>query len=231
MLGLSFISLMKNKLPDMNNNAKDLDKLKENYSEELINFIQKLINPLNKIPSTKSVFSEAISSFSYKYLKITSIFSTLQCLMSIPSFVSFFENDKVDKYIKSDENKVIKKFIITQFLKEYLTKNKIIFNYEYAKNECLKLRMNYINNEIDSEINLDTFIKDLLMNLHNELNSRGYTQKVGFNNINSEEEKNNKINKYDIKNIDSSNVEEVISNAIKKYIKNYNSKIDELFFI
>ena len=87
MLGLTFFFMMSNTLPEKKIEfgpliipIKDKNaKIPDIYSDVLKNFIQTLLNSPDQRPSTKRAYSKAITIYSYKYLKITSICSVLQC--------------------------------------------------------------------------------------------------------------------------------------------------------
>ena len=233
MLGLTFFILMSDKLPEKkivlgpliipvrNKDAK----IPESYSEVLRKFILRLLNPPDERPSAKAAYFEALSLYSALFLKITSLSSSLQCLLSIPAINSYFKSEKVQTYIDSDNNRDDKKYFFTKIMKDALFYlNQKNFNYELAKVECLKLRMLlYLKkDEINrnTEINPSYFVPDLLFNLHVELN-KYINPKI--NNPGSEDNEN-------IENIDNTNEKEVISNAIEKFKEKCRSKISDQFY-
>ena len=233
MLGLSFIYLMMNKMPEKEidfkyykipNNKQKLNEI-YSYSKELKNIILKLLDDSEKKSSIFRIYSEIISFYNYKYLKFTSICSTLLCLLSIPSFVSYFK----EKIFENNKKIDTKKYIIASSLKdamEYLNP----FNYKNAKIECLRLRtIMYFAKEkmfFIPEINLIEFVSDLLSKIHSESNKYiGNSNNLGKNNINLEEE----INKEE-ENFDNSNEQQVARHTIRTLTIKYKSIISELFY-
>ena len=226
MLGLTFFFLMSNKLPErkIRIGSRFLPiripnaKIPDTYSDTLKKFIGELLSDSDERPSAKKAYLIAISYYTSKYLRVTSIFATLECFLSIQEIGTYFKSEKIQSYIDSDSNNEQKQHLITKIFKEgliYADPNN--FNYEYAKNECMKLRIYlYAKNEgykKDNEINLFDFIPDLLTHLHKELNK----------------EKNNSENKSE-EEIDHTNEEMVLSATLKRFTENYKSKITGLFF-
>ena len=247
MLGLTFFVLMSNKMPEKKIDfgpilipVKDKEaKLPDIYSESLKNFIQKLLldNP-NQRPSAKRAYSEAITSYSFKYLKVTSICSTLLCLSSIPSFESYFKSDRVKTYIENDmNNNNERKYLVTKSFKDaFINCSVSNFIQEVAKIECLKLRIiMYANKErmaSSPEIHLYDFVPNLLNKIHNELNK--YVDKSnnpGANNINNEDDEAcGTVVQPNEEKIDFTNEKEVINAIIKKFSEKCRSKISDKFF-
>jgi hypothetical protein len=200
-------------------------KIPDEYSDYLKEFINKLLNKnFNIRPSAKRAYLEAVSYYTMKYLKITSICSTIECLLSIPQIGQYFKSNKIEKCIEEDKNNENKKYLYTKTFKDALLHaDPTKFDYELAKADCLKLRIllystkEKINSSI--EINTKYFIPDLLFNLHKELN-----KDKGENNINKE----NDINSPE--NVDETNEKAVITHSIKKFKEEYNSKITDQFF-
>ena len=241
MLGLTFFFMMSNTLPEkklilgplilpvVNPNAK----LPEAYSESLKKFIKKLLNPPNERPSTKKAYSEAIAYYTCKYLKVTSISSTLHCLLDIPAIGPYFKSQRVQTYIDSDQNNENRRYIITKVFKDallYCDPNN--FNYELFRIESLKLRiLLYSTNDRTNkytEIHLFDFISDLLTSLHKELNKEVVIDTNNnlkrANSMNFEDT----INKDG--NIDWTNEQSVISAAITLFANKYRSKITDQFY-
>ena len=225
MLGLTFFFLMSNKLPEKKVDIgpqvltfKDKEaKLPETYSETLRNFILKLLSDQENRPTTKRAYSECITLYSFKYLKITSICAGLQCLWSLPSFNQYFKGGRIQTYIDQDENTENKKYITTKSFREtFVNINPTNFNYESAKAECLKLRLLLYTSQtkilIKPEIVIDNFISDVLIKIHNELNKP----------IKDKEPKEKKVNEL--------NEQEVLNNVIEFYSKKFRSKISDIFF-
>ena len=242
MLGLSFFLLMTNRLPEkkidmgffiMPIKYKDA-KIPDFYSESIKQIIQKLLidNPEQR-PSTGDIYYEAITYYSLKYLKVTSFLATLQCLHSIPSFSIYF--NKGSKVTTIIENNNDKKYIITKtFQSSFNICDPFNFNYKLAESECLKLRIIlYAVKERtikNSEISPDSIIKEILLNMHDELNK--YVKNAnnpGINSINNDDDDDNNNNNEE-ENIDFTNENAVISASIKKFTERYRSKISDLFF-
>ena len=226
MLGLTFFFMMSNDLPEKkirfgpiflpikNPNAK----IPDTYSPTLKKFIEKLLNNPEERPSTKRAYSEAIAFYTCKYLQVTSIFSTLECFLSIPAIGPYFKSEKIQSYIDSDESNENRKYVVTKIFKEglfYVDPNN--FNYELAKVECIKLRLMLYagkeNKNKDTEINLFDLIPDLLTHLHKELNK---------DSSNSEVENEEQI--------DNTNEQAVLTSTMKRFSEKYRSKITDQFF-
>ena len=226
MLGLTFFFMMSNDLPEKkirfgpiflpikNPNAK----IPDTYSPTLKKFIEKLLNNPEERPSTKRAYSEAIAFYTCKYLQVTSIFSTLECFLSIPAIGPYFKSEKIQSYIDSDESNENRKYVVTKIFKEglfYADPNN--FNYELAKVECIKLRLMLYagkeNKNKDTEINLFDLVPDLLGHLHKELNK---------DSSNSEAKNEEQI--------DNTNEQAVLTSTMKRFSEKYRSKITDQFF-
>ena len=226
MLGLTFFFMMSNDLPEKrirfgpiflpikNPNAK----IPDTYSPTLKKFIEKLLNNPEDRPSTKRAYSEAIAFYTCKYLQVTSIFSTLECFLSIPAIGPYFKSEKIQSYIDSDESNENRKYVVTKIFKEglfYADPNN--FNYELAKVECIKLRLMLYagkeNKNKDTEINLFDLVPDLLGHLHKELNK---------DSSNSEAKNEEQI--------DNTNEQAVLTSTMKRFSEKYRSKITDQFF-
>ena len=243
MLGLTFFFMMSNTLPEKKIEfgpliipIKDKNaKIPDIYSDVLKNFIQTLLNSPDQRPSTKRAYSKAITIYSYKYLKITSICSVLQCFFSIKAFCNYFKGERVKTYIENSEVNDNRKYLITKTFKDaFINVNPSYFNYESAKNECLKFRIIFYANKerliSNSEIDPHDFIEALLNRLHAELN-KPVIHKVNQNpgDFNIEDEENNNKNNQEVQ-IDETNEMSVISAAIKKFSEKFRSKISDLFY-
>ena len=103
--------MMSNKLPEKKITlgpliipVKDPNaKLPECYSPELREFIEYLLKDPEARPSAGKAYKEAVAFYSVKYLRITSICSTLICLLSIPEMFKYFQGEKIAKKIATDE--------------------------------------------------------------------------------------------------------------------------------
>ena len=230
MLGLTFYFMLTGILPESKKrHLKDgnFDVLKkqnsgdfipEYYSAELKYFINKLLlEDTNQRPSSKRAFAEAISHYTIKYLKITSILATLQCFLALPSIGPYFSSDKIKDKIKNDLDR---KYIVTKIIKEALDyANPNNFNYEKLKIQCWKLRVVFYvkNGEIKKSLEIDTItiVEDICNKLHRELN------KVNINNSQNMRNNNNNINENytDDKGgkIDEADEQSVIAWAVKKF--------------
>jgi hypothetical protein len=160
--------------------------------------------------------------------------ATLQCLHSIPSFSLYFnKSNKLKTIFENDKNNNDKKYIITkEFQSAFNSCEPFNFNYSTAEAELLKLRvLLYATKERtinSSEISPDSVVKELLLNIHDELNKYvKNSNKPGINNINNEDDDNNNDEE---ENIDFTNEKEVIDSAIKKFAEKCRSKISDLFF-
>jgi len=229
MLGETFYYLMSNKLPKINDDKNINIELPKIYSEDL----RKIINSFITSPTPiQKAFTDFNTKFS-KYFKITSIFTILQCLLSIPPLICFFENG-VEKYIKYDEDNKYKKYVIFSCIKSYynLIKQQEI-DFEKIKIECKKLKF-LIYNTPESmtcvpEVEPNNFLTYLLTTMHNELNRYiDNSKKDGYNNIND-------INSYEDDEENGNNIEaikpqSIIFNKIEKFTEKYRSKISEIFY-
>ena len=236
MLGLTFFLLMSNTLPEkkIDNGAFILSiknknaKLPENYSESLRNFIMKLLNINSKDrPSAEKAYLEAITLYSFKYLKVTSICSALFCLSSIPLFNKYFKGDYFKEYLENGKNNDNRKNKLTKTFTQVFSKiNWLNFNYDEFSIECLKLRLLLYANKLNiPEIGISDFLSDLLYKMHKELLKRiDIPENPGDNIINLERNNNNE------EKIDESNEQKVISEAIRNYTEKCRSKISENFF-
>jgi len=227
MLGLTFLFILSKEIPE-----KKLDfgfmfvpiknpnaRIPDIYSPFLKDFIYSLLSSSNNRPSAKRAYLEAVSYYTVKYLKITSICSTIECLFNIPQITQYFKSDKIKEYIEKDKNNEEKIFIYTQTFKDTLLHaDPTNFNYDLARADCTKLRilLYSVKEKINSsnEISITYFIPDLFNHLHQELKDK----------INKKNEINSK------EKIDETNEKAVITETMKKYSEEYNSKITEQFF-
>ena len=238
MLGITFFFLMSGEFPHknimQNNNVyvalNQNAKLPDYYSKELKDFVKKLINiDPNDRPNTKDAFILAISFYTVKYMKFTSILSTLLCFLAIPTLGAYFQSEKIKELIRNDNKK---EYIITKTLKEAFDSiNPNNFNYDEAKIQCLKFRMLfYIKEEKQRkmrEIEISTFIGDICNKCHREINKyKGYrlNPRPGTNNFNEEELK------YKEEIVDESEEEEVMASVCQKFQEGFRSKISNLLY-
>ena len=242
MLGSTFFNLMSGQLPEkktvQNNNI--LVTLNENttipdyYSGDIKDFIKKLMNVnKNERPSAKIAFIEAISFFTIKYLRITSILSVLQCFYIIPNMISFFLSDRIEEYIKGDD--ASKKYSTVRAVKKVFNNiNPYALEYDNARIYCLKLRLLFCPKEEDlrkiNEIDIVTAIEDICNHLHRELNRNklNSNQSMPGRNTIIEEYFDNNNTSEEI--IDESDEVKVLESACKRLQENYRSKISELLY-
>ena len=242
MLGLTFFFLMSNELPETKLQLGPLlipvrkkgAKIPDSYSELIKKFIMKLLDEPEKRPTAQKAYSEAVAMFTFRYLKVTSLISVLECLYSFPEIRNYFTGNKVQSYTSKDPDS--KRFFITKIFREiffYLDPNN--FNYEEAKNTCLELRiLLYTKKEgtnQSTEVSVFDFIRLILINLHSELNKPKIKDenklKKGVNDLNEGYMNMNKSQEIDI---DESNEQSVIKAIIKEFSQNYLSKISEQFY-
>ena len=225
MLGITFFMMMSNQYPERKivlgpmiiPVKNDKAKLPESYSLTLRSFIHTLLAPPDDRPTAQEAYSSALSYYFSKYLKVTSIFSSLECLISIPTFISEIGNIKIENNNKTDNE--YKNNVVLEVFKDclkYANPNK--FNYDSARDNCLKLRLLLYTDDLLSftnlEIDVHDFIPYFLTFLHKLLNNV-----VGSN---SEEE--NKI--------DYTKEKEVLSLSLKTFQEKYKTKlIDNFFYI
>ena len=225
MLGLTFFFLMSNQLPEKkltigpliipvkNPNAK----LPDCYSPKLRLFVEKLLKPVEQRPTACVAYNEALDYYNSKYLKTTSICSTLLCLFSIPTINKYFKGQSIAKRLREDEENGTEKYIITKTFKDtFYSLDPLKFNAGKARLECLKLRLIlYSDNERighSEELELYGFIAHLLLKLHNELNKfKGKESR-------------------DSTEIDETNENAVLEREVKRFITYYKSKISDEFY-
>ena len=241
MLGLSFYYVLTGKLPEKkvqgeNGNYKImrsnsyLEQIPDYYGDSLKNFIKKLISIKKEDrPSAKRAFGEAVSYYTVKYLRITSILASLECFLALPTIGPYFSSEKIKERIKNDETE--RKYFVTKIIKdafEYGDPNN--FNYEKVKIECLKLRTVFYTRDdgIKKSLEVDHFsiIQDICNKLHRELNKAklSNSQVAGKNTINEDylDDKGKKI--------DEADEQTVISCAVQKFRNNFLSKISEQIY-
>ena len=163
MLGLSFYYVLTGKLPEKkvhgeNGNYKImrsnsyLEQIPDYYGDSLKNFIKKLISIKKEDrPSAKRAFGEAVSYYTVKYLRITSILANLECFLALPTIGPYFSSEKIKERIKNDETE--RKYFVTKIIKdsfEYGDPNN--FNYEKVRIECLKLRTVFYTRDDGSRV-------------------------------------------------------------------------------
>ena len=221
MLGITFFIMMSNQYPERKlvlgpmiiPVKNDKAKLPESYSLPLREFIYTLLAPPDRRPNTREAYSSALSYYFSKYLKVTSIFSSLECFISIPSFLS--ENNKMK--IQNNNNNDYKNNLIIEIFKDgikYANPDK--FDYDSARNNCLKLRLLLYTDELKSfnnvEIDVHDFFPNFISYLHKLLNK------------DSGEE--------NIQKIDFTKEKEVLSLSLKTFEEQYKTKlIDNFFYI
>ena len=242
MLGLTFYFMLTGVLPESKKRRFDDDNFdvikKKNseelipdyYSEELKHFIFKLLSEQSQRPTAKKAFALAISHYTIKYLKITSILATLECFLALPTIGPYFKSDKIKERINNDFER---KYRITKIIKEALDyANPNNFNYDKLKIQCWKLRLMFYvkNGEIKKSLEIDTItiIEDICNKLHRELNKVSITdsQNLRHNNINENYTDDNGAK------IDEADEQAVITIACKKFGENFKSRIsDQLYFL
>ena len=244
MLGLTFLFLLTNEIPNKviqlgpllipikNSNAK----IPDNYSPELKNFIGKLLNPPEQRPSSKKAYADALAFFTFKYLKVTSVMSVLECFYCLPQICNYFKGDKVQTYTNNDPES--KKYFFTKIFRDvlfYMDYNN--FKYTEAQNKCLELRMLLFVTKDggankQTEVDVFDFIKLITENLHAELNKPKKKNPViapGANDLNEfYMEKNNQGQTEDA--VDETNEISVINDIIKKFSEKFISRISEQFY-
>ena len=250
MLGLTFFFIMSGILPEKKiefgplifivNNPKA--KIPDIYSEDIRNFIKKLLTPREERPTAEQAYNEATYLYLQKYTKITSICSSLQCLLSFPLVRSYFKGSRIQSYVDNDDKNETKKYLATKTFKNALFDiEPTNFNSDIIRVECLSLRMILFNNkerfESHTEIPISSFVSKLLVKLHNELNKYVINNHniPGRNNINDEEniedkETKDKTINDDNETIDEANAASVMSAKMKEFMKYFRSKISDDFF-
>ena len=227
MLGLTFFFMLSNKLPEKKLTFGPLiipipepnAKIPDVYSQELKNFINRLLEEPEKRPDTATAYNEASAFYMLKYLKTTSVCSTLICLLSIPEMNKYFQGPKLAQLLSIDEINGTENYIITQTFKDaLLSVNPYNFNIQNARLECLKLRiLLYLDKERmaqSSEIELNNFAERLFATLHKELNKF----------------KGNSSIQKSLTNIDQTNEKAVLKQKMNQFVTEYRSKISDQFY-
>jgi ubiquitin C-terminal hydrolase len=200
-------------IPVKNPNAK----LPECYSVKLRLFVEKLLKPVEQRPTANIAYNEALDYYNSKYLKTTSICSTLLCLFSIPSINKYFKGESINKRLREDEKNGTEKYIITKTFKDtFYSLDPKNYNAGKARLECLKLRLIlYSDNERighSDELELYDFIAHLLLKLHKELNKfKGQELR-------------------DKSGIDETNENAVLVREVNRFTTYYKSKISDEFY-
>ena len=245
MLGLTFFFLMSNELPESKLQLGPLlipvrkkdAKIPDSYSPLIKNFIKKLLDSPENRPTAQVAYAEAVSIFTFRYLKVTSLISVLECLYSIPQIRNYFKGDKVQTYTTNDPNS--KRYFITKIFRDiffYLDPNN--FNYEEAKNKCLELRILLYTKESgtnkSTEVSVFDFIGLILENLHSELNKSikkdENKPKPGGNDLNEYylQKNSGEIKEEEV--VDETNEQSVLNATMKKFSEKFLSKISEQFY-
>jgi len=224
MLGLTFFFLMSNQLPEKKISfgpliipVKNPDaKLPTFYSKELRDFVEGLLKPPDSRPSSAEAYDEAFAFYAIKYLKTTSITSTLNCILSIKELNKYFQGQSIQKRLLEDETNNTDKYLVTKTFKEALYKvSPSSFHIENVRLECLKLRLFLYADkervEQSSEIELYNFVGRLFEMLHKELNRFQGTPKK-------------------LETVDETNENQVINSFVVKFTSEYISKISEQFY-
>ena len=212
-------------------------KIPDSYSPLIRNFIKKLLDLPENRPKAQVAYAEAVSMFTFKYLKVTSIISVLECLYSIPQISNYFKGDKVQTYTTNDPNS--KRYFITKIFRDiffYLDPSN--FNYEEAKNKCLELRILLFTKESgtnkSTEVSVFDFIGLILENLHSELNKSVNKDEnkpnPGANDLNEYYLQKNNQMKEEEEVVDETNEQSVLNATMLKFSKKYLSKISEQFY-
>ena len=232
MLGLTMYKLMNGEITDgASITANDVSKLPNYYSKDLKDIVKQLLNEdVNERPSAKNAFVLAISFYTVKYMRITSILSVLNCFFVIPTLGSYFNKEKIKEYIDNDKGK--RNYVVTKILRDAFNLiSSDNFDYENAKIECLKLRMLFYVKEEKlrrmPEIDVVTVIEDVCNKTHKEINKlRDYNT--------NPKPKNNSINEeilgYIEDKVDESDEIKVTENACKRFQENFRSKISDLIY-
>ena len=129
MLGITFFVVMSGKMPELKKEDEDGMKIlrlknfekmiPDYYSESLKKFILKLLTlEADKRPTARKAFAEAISHYTVKFLRITSILATLNCVSSLPTIGAYFNSEKITDRIKNDEHE--RKYVVTKVIKNAL---------------------------------------------------------------------------------------------------------------
>lgn len=222
MLGMTFFYLSSNQkyLDRENVNGKIITKytnatFPDIYSEELKNYIYNLLKDVNERPNTEKAFLEAITIYSFKYLKSCGVMSLIFCFFSIKNIEKFFNSNDISVYIKKNQENN-QYLYINLFKKALCYADENYFNYDELNKICLRLlvlfqyKKEIIN--VFKEIPLGDFINFLLNSLNKELNKNPELIKSSLNQ----------------ELIDGTNEEEVINDILNKLQKN-NSKISDEF--
>ena len=240
MLGLTFFNLMCGQLPEKKvkqseNVFVSLNvevKFPDYYSTDIRDFIQELLTvDVDKRPSAKRAFIKALSYYTIKYLKVTSILASLECFLAIPALGKYFKGERVSEYLKNDEG--ARKYLTTKIIRAaFNSADPNNFDYEESKVQCLRLRLLLYSQKEKYkkllEISPTTVVEDICNNLNRELN------KIKANKENSQMPGSNTLNEDYLddkgKKIDESDELNVIKAACKKFSENFRSVISDQFY-
>ena len=248
MLGLTFFFLMSNELPEQKIKLGPLiipvkkkdAKIPDSYSPAIKNFVGKLLSAPEQRPTAKRAYADALAYYTFKYLKVTSVMSVLECFYCLPQVCNYFKGDRVQTYTNNDPDS--KKYFITKIFRDilfYMDYNN--FNYEEAKNKCLELRMLLFTTKggtnKSNEVDVFDFIQLILENLHSELNKpkkKEPEKSPGENDLNEcYMDKNGQMNESTTPAetpVDETNEKSVMNSIIKKFSEKFLSKISEQFY-
>ena len=241
MLGLTFFNLMCGELPEKKIRQSEnvfvsisVDvTFPDYYSKNIRDFVQELLEvDVDKRPSTKRAFMKALSYYTVKYLKVTSILASIECFIAIPTLGNYFQGERVSEYLKNDEES--RKYLMTKIIRNaFASANPNNFDYEESKIQCLRLRLLFYSQKEKYkkvlEISPTSVVEDICNNLHMELNkskTNNDNQMPGSNTLNEDylDDKGKKI--------DEADEAKVIEAACKKFSENFRSRIsDQLYFL
>ena len=226
MLGLTFFLLSSNKyyLTRQSINGKvetiyTYETIPNIYSDEFKDFINNLLLESEKRPGTEEAFNKALKIYIFKYLKVTSIISTIFCFYSMQTFSDIFNDEEITNKIKMENEK--DKYILTKLFSTILNCadiNNNIFNYEEMRKNCLELRYHFDKRKNDINKNSEVCIFDFILFI--------------ISNLNKELKENPEGNHSRIEeSIDESNEDSVKKNKLKQLEKIRSLISDELYFL
>ena len=237
MLGLTFYNLIVGELNQNNNNIIGLNidnTLPDYYSKDLKHFIKNILKDnIKERPTAKSAFIEALYFYSFRYLGMTSIISTLRCFLSIPSLDTYFGSEKI-KYLITNETEKGQHLITERVKIAFDSVNSYNFDYIEAKYKCSFLRLRFYMFEENlskmHEIRVNKFIPDLCTDLRKELNQNKYCNNNSYPGRNTINEEFFIFGNNEKEQLEYDDEEKVNESTIKKLQEKYRSKISDLLY-
>ena len=238
MLGLTIFKFMSLELPekkivqneDIFVALNQKISLPENYSRDIKDFVKKLLSiDIKDRPNAKNAFIGALAFYTVKYMRITSILSVFNCVLSIPNFWDYFKSDKIKGILENDKNRDKITTLTVKRALNFVNPNN--FNYEEARIQCLRIRMLFYIKEEKQRKMVEIFPGDVFTDMCNKLHREickdkdyNYHPKPGANTINEE------IMNYREEKIDEFDKNKSIEFRCRQFQEDFRSKVSELIY-